>query len=88
MGPSYVPPLNQPATNKPPPFGPPKKTLNLKNTSKMNMTLKIAGLTTVAKGKNFLTRIWKLVLFRKSYFASINWSKLVTLGILLLSCNS
>ena len=31
-------------------------------------------LTIVAKGTNFLTRIWKLVSFRKSYLASLNWS--------------
>ena len=49
---------------------------------------KIARLTIVAKGKNFLTRIWKLVSFRKSYFASLNWSKLVILDILFWSCNS
>ena len=35
---------------------------------------KIARLTIVAKGKNFLTRIWNLVSFKKSYFASLNWS--------------
>ena len=35
---------------------------------------KIARLTIVAKGRNFLTRIWKLVSGRKSYFASLNWS--------------
>ena len=35
---------------------------------------KIARLTIVAKGKNFLTRILKLVSFRKSSFASLNWS--------------
>ena len=54
----------------------------------MKMTSKIARLTIVAKGRNFLTRIWKLVSFRKSYFASLNWSKLVTLDILFWSCNS
>ena len=37
-------------------------------------TKKIARLKTVRKGRNFLTRIWKLVSGRKSYFASLNWS--------------
>ena len=35
---------------------------------------KIARLTIVAKGKNFLTRILNLVSFKKSYFASLNGS--------------
>ena len=34
---------------------------------------KIARLTIIAKGKNFLTRIWELVTGRKSYSARLNW---------------
>ena len=41
---------------------------------KRKTTVKIARLTIVAKGKHFLTRIWKLVSFRKSNFTSRNWS--------------
>ena len=35
---------------------------------------KNARLTIVAKGKNFLTRIWKSVSGRIFHFASLNWS--------------
>ena len=66
-----------------------------KNLIKINFQVgpecgKIARFTIIAKGKIFLQvlrRLRELVLGSKSYFVSLNLSKLVTLEILL-SCNS